>query len=119
MPITAGAVDQRALADNLFGAAEYKLAADIYQQLLGQQSDSKEAAWFRLQTANCYRHLGNHELAASYYREVVADSNDPFLADTAKWWLAAIQKRRTVKQRAEELAMLMDQVSHKLDEELP
>lgn len=116
--ITSGAVDQRALADNLFGAAEYKLAANIYQQLLGQSSEPREAMWFRFQTANCYRHIGNQELAASYYREVVSDPLDPFLADTAKWWLSTLERRHGMQQRTVELAVIMDQISNTIDEQL-
>ncbi len=107
-----------ALADNLFGAAEYKLAAEIYQQLLGQQPDSADAGWFRFQAANCFRHLGNRELAASYYREVVSDESDRFLAENAKWWLATIEQRGAVQRRVVELATLVDQFSNALDEKL-
>ena len=104
------AVDQRALADNLFGAGEYKLAREIYEIMLGNDESGPDATWFRYQVANCHRQLGNEQRAATYYRVVAADDNDAFLSENSKWWLAILEKKTGFDSRIADLTQVMEQI---------
>ena len=108
--ITDMAVDKRALADNLFGSGEYKLALDVYQELLGGQPPPGEAVWYRYQAATASRHLKDPQRAATYYREVAADRNNEFLSENAKWWLNVMENNTNNDRRLQELSMMMEQI---------
>lgn len=98
LPITDGPIDRAALADSLFGAQKFQLAVKIYEQLLTEENLPEEAAWLRYQVAGCYRNVGDWAAAEKNYRMVAGSKSEPFLAETSRWWLAAIQEQREVSQ---------------------
>ena len=108
--VTHSTVDKRALADNLFGAGEYKLAVEIYQEMLGNKPSLEEETWYRYQMATAYRHLGNVERSATYYREVVSAETNEFLAENAKWWLSVLEQRQSTDARLSNLSSALAQV---------
>ena len=97
-PVTDAAVDRQALADNLFGAKEYRLAMQVYGQLVDDPPEEANETWFKFQIAGCLRNLKEFEKASRYYRMVVG-SQDELLAPTARWWLSTIQDEEEISQQ--------------------
>lgn len=99
LPITDAPVDRLALADNLFGAGENRLALGIYSQLLKQRNSKSDMGWLHLQMANCHRRLEETPDAEKHYRIVAGMKNAGFFAKSARWWLGSLKKRQEMKQR--------------------
>jgi len=98
LPISDAPVDRLALADNLFGAGEDLLAREIYKQLLSQRTTKTDVAWLHIQIANCHRRLNQLPEAEKHYRIVAGMQNDDFFSQSARWWLASLNKRAEMKQ---------------------
>jgi hypothetical protein len=99
LPVSA--IDRVYVADNLFAAAEYLLANDIYLQVDRRAISGDESGWVEFQLANCSRRLGRLDDAKKRYRRVVSDPTLGWLQDMAKWRLDAIDEReQLVKEHA-------------------
>lgn len=95
------AIDRVYVADNLFAAAEYALANDIYLRVDRRSISGDESGWVEFQLANCSRRLGRMDDAKKRYRRVVADPTLGWLQDLAKWRLDAIDEaEQLVKEHA-------------------
>jgi hypothetical protein len=95
------AIDRVYVADNLFAAAEYALANDIYLQVDRRSISGDESGWVEFQLANCSRRLGRTDDAKKRYRRIVSDPTLGWLQDLAKWRLDAIDEcEQLVKEHA-------------------
>ncbi len=92
------AIDRVHVADNLFAAAEYVLASEIYLQVDRKAISADESGWVEFQLANCSRRLGRIDDAKKRYRRVVSDPTLGWLQDMAKWRLDAIDEREQLMQ---------------------
>jgi len=99
LPVSA--LDRVYVADNLFAAAEFVLADEIYRQVDRRAISGNESGWVEFQLANCSRRLGRIDDAKKRYRRIVADPTLGWLQDMAKWRLDAIDEReQLVKEHA-------------------
>ncbi len=106
--ITDEPVDRVALANNLFGAGEIQLALEIYQELEQSNLQKDDQLWVQYQIANCLRRLGDTGKAEGNYRLIAGSAKAGFLADYARWWLDAIEKRRDLKKRLQQLQQSLE-----------
>ncbi len=108
-PITLDVVDRERLADSLFGAGEYRLSMEVYQEMLKDNEQAEDKAWFTYQIAGCLRHLGDWKRAEKYYRRVAADKEAEYLASTSRWWLSVVDDHRNL---TEQLKVWSSQLNH-------
>lgn len=105
------AIDRVHVADNLFAAAEYVLANEIYEQVDRKSISVDESGWVEFQLANCSRRLGRIDDAKKRYRRVVSDPTLGWLQDMAKWRLDAIDEREQLIKEHSRLEAAIQQFS--------
>ncbi len=117
VPIVDDSVDRESLANNLFGAKQYKLALQIYAELAKAAPGTEDELWYQYQLACCYRNLGNTAQAEKYYR-IVAGRKDFYLAATARWYLSMIQEQKALKEQMASWELVLSRVDdhHKAQE---
>jgi hypothetical protein len=98
VPITDESVDRESLANNLFGAREYRLALPIYLELIKSATETEDELWYQYQAACCYRNLRSLPQAEKFYR-IVAGHKDSYLAAMARWYLSLIQEQNSLRQQ--------------------
>lgn len=107
-------VDRIALADNLYAAGETNLAINVYSEIDVQTLSEVDRSWIQFQLAGCYRRMGDVDEASKHYRKVVAADNSEWMVGMARWWLMALDKRRSMVQEADQwestIRMLKEQV---------
>ncbi len=109
------AVDPLALANNLYGSGEYRLALDIYRKMDRKPLDQDSRLWIDYQIANCYRKLGKLPDAMKYYRIVTARSKESYWANDARWWLTVLDRVRRMRDRSSAIKQSLDQIQEALE----
>ncbi|MBX3437246.1 MAG: hypothetical protein KF861_07145 [Planctomycetaceae bacterium] len=111
-------VDRLALADNLYAAGETATALNLYLEIDMKALGLTDRHWVQLQLAGCYRRLGNIEEASKHYRTLVAIEEPVWMAETARWWLMVLDKRKAMLRQTQDLDSLIRQLKEQVDAEL-
>jgi tetratricopeptide (TPR) repeat protein len=91
--ISAQAINQLALADNVFAVGDVAVARQLYAELLTRTTDAEETLWIKFQLAACYRRLQNFDEAERLLREITNAGGERFPVPQARWWLSMIERR--------------------------
>jgi hypothetical protein len=98
-----GPVDPLALAQALFRTGDYEGALRTYRMLDPTQLPRQDQAMLQYMIATCLRRLGKLEEAAALYRDVANSKDDDILSECAQWQLGALEWRRDLVARLEQL----------------
>lgn len=105
-----GPIDRLALANNLYGTGELKLALEIYQKVDRSSLTPNDQLWIEYQIANCHRRLGNRADAERSFRIVTSRNRDSWISQNSRWWLDVETKTAKVQQQLREIQQALTQL---------
>lgn len=111
-----GAIDRYALATSLYAEQHFpECLRTIDSIVLGELSDY-EMSWLSYLKAGCLRQTGQLDESQRIYRRLVADPEQSWISETARWWLDQMQEMEQLKSDQQTLSTAIKQWEQAVDE---